>query len=66
MPPSAGSSGGSSARIRPRKRADPRNENASSRSAAGALRICTRIPPRLGPATYEKARLPFKSEFAST
>src|SRR5689334_3598852 len=45
--------------------ADTTNENASTTSATGAEKICTSNPPRLGPATNEKARLPFSSELAS-
>src|SRR3954451_2752743 len=58
--------GGSTGRIARRNAAEPTNENASTRSANGADASCDRIPPRLGPATYENARLPFRSEFAST
>src|SRR5438477_9355617 len=65
-PRSAGSVGGSTGEIRLSANAEATNENASTTSAAGADRICTIAPPRLGPPTYENARLPLRSEFAST
>jgi hypothetical protein len=45
--------------------AETRNESASATSAPGAENACTSSPPTLGPATKEKARLPFSSEFPS-
>ena len=61
----ASSVGGSVGWIEPSENAETRNETASAISAPGAEKICTRSPPMLGPATNEKARLPFSSEFAS-
>ena len=65
-PRSDGVPGGSSASIRPRKSADQKNETASSASAYGPRKICTRMPPMLLPARNENARLPWISEFACT
>ena len=65
-PCSASSTGGSSGRIERSSSADPTNDAASARSAAGADSNWTRTPPMLGPATNEKARLPLTSEFPST
>jgi len=42
------------------------NETPSSASAYGPRRSWTRTPPRLVPARYENARLPWISEFAAT
>src|SRR5262245_27740902 len=65
-PRSASSVGGSTGEIRLSANAEATNENESTTSAAGADRICTIRPPRLGPPTNDSARLPFSSEFAST
>src|SRR5205823_13088285 len=58
--------GGSIGSIRRRKTTETRNETASATSAYGAERSCTSNPPTGGPPTYEKARLPWRKEFAST
>src|SRR5256714_6675705 len=65
-PRSAGSVGGSTGEIRLSAKAEATNENASTTMAAGAESTCTINPPRLGPPTNDRARLPFRSEFAST
>src|SRR3954465_1279964 len=64
-PRSAGSTGGSSGEIERSVSAETTNETASTTSAMGAEKACTRAPPTLGPATNEKARLPCSSEPAS-
>ena len=58
--------GGSAARSALSEKAEPRNESASATSATGADSSCTSRPPMLGPPTNESARLPLRSEFAST
>src|SRR3954469_14614636 len=63
-PRSAFSVGGSSGATRASATAEPRNETASTTSAYGAVRTWTSSPPRLGPATYDSARLPCISELA--
>src|SRR5690348_2685792 len=64
-PRPASSVGGSSGWIECIVQAETTYEKASTTSAIGAENTCTSKPPRLGPATYEKARLPFSSELAS-
>ena len=44
----------------------PEERDASSASAYGPRKICTRTPPRLLPARNENARLPWMSELACT
>ncbi len=66
MPSWFPSAGGSSGRIRPSSAPEHRNERASTTSAPGAVTARTRNPATVGPATKEKARLPFRSELAST
>jgi hypothetical protein len=61
----ASSVGGSTGLIDPSANAEARNETASAMSAPGAESTWTSRPPTLGPPTYENARLPFSSEFAS-
>ena len=51
--------------IEERNAAEKRYEIESTSSAYGAFSICTRMPPTLGPATNENARLPASSELAS-
>src|SRR5438094_8186519 len=65
-PPPSASAGGSTGEMRLRENAETRNETASVTSVTGAESNCTRKPPRLGPPTNESARLPYRSEFAST
>ena len=43
--------------------AEKRNEIESTSNAYGALSSCTRLPPMLGPATNENARLPASTDF---
>jgi hypothetical protein len=64
-PCSASSVGGSAGLIEWSESAEARKESESARSAPGAENSCTTRPPRLGPATNENARLPFRSAFAS-
>ena len=64
-PGSGGCGGGSAGEMRARKPAEPTNETASTSSATGAVTAWVRMPPRLGPAMNETARLPYTSEFAS-
>src|SRR5690349_21482674 len=64
-PRPASSTGGSCGWIERIVSAETTNENASTTSASGAENTCTSSPPKLGPATNEKARLPFSRELAS-
>ena len=66
--PSPSASGGASVgAIVPSSKAEANlNEKASAIRAAGAERTWTSSPAALGPATKEKARLPFISELPST
>src|SRR5829696_4149398 len=64
-PSAASSVGGSTGEIRPRKKAEARNEQASTTSVTGAEISCTSTPPTLGPPTYDSARLPFRSDSPS-
>src|SRR5262249_25115209 len=65
-PCSAVSVGGSSGLILLSEKAEIRYEKASASSATGADRACTSTPPRLGPPTNERARLPLRSDCPST
>ncbi len=64
-PESSSSVGGSMGSIVPRKSAEATKESVSARRVNGAEISWTRKPPRLGPATNQKARLPFRSELPS-
>src|SRR2546423_7086892 len=64
-PRSAFSVGGSTGEIDLRASAEATKETASTTSAPGADRAWTSSPPTLGPPTYESARLPLSTEFAS-
>jgi hypothetical protein len=65
-PLSSSSGGGSSGRIRARNAPDATKEKASSTRAPGAVSATVRKPATDGPATNENARLPLRSELAST
>ncbi len=52
--------------MRPRSAPEQRNDNASTTSTPGADTARTRKPATVGPATNENARLPLRSELAST
>ena len=62
-PPVGGSSGSDARRG---ERRDEERERVDEERARRAESACTRMPPTLGPATNENARLPFSSELAST
>ena len=62
---SAVSRGRSSTSTRPIWNAEKRNVAASTRTATGALKSCTRAPPTAGPATNDTERDALSFEFAS-
>jgi hypothetical protein len=63
--PLASEGAGSMGRIFRRSTAETRYETASASKAIGAVSVCTRMPPALGPATKDVARLALRSVLAS-
>ena len=66
IPSCSPSASGSRGRMRPSSAPEQTNDSASATSAPGADTARTRNPATVGPATNENARLPFRSELAST